>query len=89
MVVFGKHRTIKIDALLNVYYRKSPNISRTLVGDKLVDHSDVIGADPTKYSLSTQRLASVVNLRFLLKGFSLVNLVYIYAPEQIAVGIEI
>ena len=27
-------------------YRKTSNISRTLVGNKIVDHSDVVGASP-------------------------------------------
>ena len=46
------------------YIRKSSNISRTLVGNKIVDHSDVAGASPiaaapTTYSLSTQHMASM------------------------------
>ena len=36
--------------LLNLYvlneYRKVSNIRRTLVGNKIVDHSDVVGALP-------------------------------------------
>ena len=28
------------------WYRKTSNISRTLVGNKIVDHSDVVGASP-------------------------------------------
>ena len=28
------------------YYRQTSNISRTLVGNKIVDHSDVVGASP-------------------------------------------
>ena len=28
------------------YYRKTTNINRTLVGNKIVDHSDVVGASP-------------------------------------------
>ena len=44
-------------------YRKTSNISRTLVGNKIVDNSDVVGASPvgaapTTSSFSTQRLAS-------------------------------
>ena len=27
-------------------YRKISNISRTLIGNKIVDHSDVVGASP-------------------------------------------
>ena len=39
-------------------YRKTSNIRRTLVGNKIVDHSDVVGASlvgaaPTTSSLST------------------------------------
>ena len=40
------------------YYRKVSNIRRTLVGNKIVDHSDVVeaspaGAAPTTSSFST------------------------------------
>ena len=30
----------------NLKYRKTSNIRRTLVGNKIVDHSDVVGASP-------------------------------------------
>ena len=45
-------------------YRQVSNISRTLVGDKIVDHSDVVGASPvgaapTTSSFSTLHLASL------------------------------
>ena len=41
-----------------IHYRKTPNTSRTLVGNKIVDNSDVVGASPvgaapTKFSFST------------------------------------
>ena len=44
-------------------YRKTSNISRTLVGNKIVDHSDVVGASlvgaaPNTSSISTKHLAS-------------------------------
>ena len=44
------------------YYRKSSNIRRALVGNKIVDHPDVVGASPvgaapTKSSFSTQHMA--------------------------------
>ena len=44
-------------------YRKVSNIRRTLVGNKIVDHSDVVGASPvgaapTTSSFSTEHLAS-------------------------------
>ena len=31
---------------LQVYYRQASNIRRNLVGNKIVDHSDVVGASP-------------------------------------------
>ena len=45
-------------------YPQTSNISRTLVGNKIVDHSDVVGASPvgaapTTSSFSTEHLASV------------------------------
>ena len=45
-------------------YRQVSNISRTLVGNKIIDHSDVVGASPvgaapTTSSFSTEHLASI------------------------------
>ena len=45
-------------------YRETTNISHTLVGNKIVDHSDVVGASPvgaapTTSSFSTQHMASM------------------------------
>ena len=45
-------------------YRKTSNISRTFVGNKIVDNSDVVGASPvgaapTTSSFSTWHLASM------------------------------
>ena len=37
----------------NQHYRKTSNISRTLVGNKIVDNSDVVGASPVTSSFST------------------------------------
>ena len=34
-------------------YRQTPNISRTLVGNKMVDHSDVFGATPISAAPTT------------------------------------
>ena len=47
-----------------IAYRQVSNISRTLVGNEIVDHSDVVGASPVgaapiTSSFSTQRLASI------------------------------
>ena len=46
----------------NDKYRQTSNISRTLIGNKIVDHSDVVeappvGAAPTTSSFSTKHLA--------------------------------
>ena len=43
---------------MNLEYRQTSNISHTLAGNKIVDHSDVVGASPvgaapTTFSLST------------------------------------
>ena len=45
-------------------YRQTSNIGRTLVGNKIIDHSDVVGASPvgaapTTSSFSTEHLASM------------------------------
>ena len=50
--------------LYGMPYRQTSNISRTLVGNTIVDHSDVVGATPvgaapTTSSLSTSHLASM------------------------------
>ena len=50
--------------VFTLYYRKTSNISRTLVGNKIVDNSDVVGASPvgaapTTSSFSTSHLASM------------------------------
>ena len=37
---------LKLVILLFTTYRKTSNISRTLVGNKIVDNSDVVGASP-------------------------------------------
>ena len=39
-------------------YRKVSNISRTLVGNKIVDHSDVVGASPVGAAPSTSSLST-------------------------------
>ena len=49
-------------------YRQNCNINRTLVGKKIVEHSDVagaslVGAAPTKSSFWTKYLASLDRLK--------------------------
>ena len=65
MVVIGHHQNSIIHTIYLIFmiYRKISNISRTLVGNKTVDHSDVVwaspvGAAPTTSSFSTWHLAS-------------------------------
>ena len=48
--------------IITINYRQTSNIKRTLVGNEIVNHSDVIGASPlgaapTTYSFSTQHMA--------------------------------
>ena len=66
-VFFGIHvGAILQEVLMNlilIIYRKTSNISHTLVGNEIVDHSDAVGASPvgaapTASSLSTWHLAS-------------------------------
>ena len=50
--------------ILSILYRQVSNISRTLVGNLIVDHSNVVGASPvgvatTTTSFSTEHLASM------------------------------
>ena len=45
-------------ARLFFYYRQTPNISRTLVGYKLVDHSDAVGASPVGASPTTSSFST-------------------------------
>ena len=40
------------------YYRKTANISRTLVGSKIVDNSDVVGAAPVGAAPTTSSLST-------------------------------
>ena len=42
-----------INTTIKNTYRKTSDISRTLVDNKIVDHSAPVGAAPTTYSLST------------------------------------
>ena len=40
------------------YYRQTCNISRTLVGTKIVDHSDVVGASPVGAAPATSSFST-------------------------------
>ena len=39
-------------------YRKTSNISRTLVNNKIVDHSDVVGASPVGAAPTTSSFST-------------------------------
>ena len=46
---------------MEIYYRQTSNVRLTTVGNKIVDHSDVVGTSaggsaPTTYSFSTKHL---------------------------------
>ena len=56
--------TINIRCSLYIFYRNTYDISHNLVGNKIVDNSDVVGASPvgaalTISSFSTEHLASM------------------------------
>ena len=44
--------------IYNVYYRKTSNISRTLVGSKIVDNSDAVGASPVGAAPTTSSFST-------------------------------
>ena len=43
---------------VNLYYRQVSNIRRTLVGNKIVDHSDVVGASPVGAAPTTSSFST-------------------------------
>ena len=45
-------------ALLLLYYRNTSNISRTLVRNKIVDNSDVVGASPVSAAPTTSSFST-------------------------------
>ena len=49
---------ILYNELENYTYRKTSNISRTLVGNKIVDHSDVVGASPVGAAPTTSSFST-------------------------------
>ena len=42
----------------NITYRKTSNIRHTLVGNKIVDHSDVVGASPVGAAPTTSSFST-------------------------------
>ena len=54
-------------SLSGTNYRKVSNIRRTLVGNKIVDHSDVVGASPAGAAPTTSSFSTLITSGF--KGF--------------------
>ena len=50
--------TLFIQNLRNALYRKTSNISGTLEGNKIVDHSDVVGASPVGAAPTTSSFST-------------------------------
>ena len=44
-------------------YRQTSNISRTLLGNEIVDHSDVVGASPVGAALTTSSFPGAPYIR--------------------------
>ena len=80
MVMDGSIRSIPYGFNEKGTYRKSSNISRTLVGNKIVDNSDVVGASPvgaapTTSSFSTKHMASMDWAKATTRGYKKRDLV--------------
>ena len=52
------HEWAFIPVLRIWYYRKTSNTRRTLVGNKIVDHSDVVGASPVGAAPTTSSFST-------------------------------
>ena len=46
------------ERMLKKQYRKTSNISRTLIGNKVVDNSDVVGASPVGAAPTTSSFST-------------------------------
>ena len=47
LYITGSTNSVDVEHFIGqLYYRQVSNISSTLVGNKIVDHSDVVGASP-------------------------------------------
>ena len=54
----GAHNSLCVRHFTSRYYRKTSNISRTLVGNKIVDNSDVVGASPVGAAPTTSSFST-------------------------------
>ena len=50
--------SIRLVQNTNEKYRKTSNISRTLVSNRIVDHSDVVGASPVGAAPTTSSFST-------------------------------
>ena len=57
LLAFGNYITPGA-SFTNRNYRQVSNIRRTIVGDKIVDHSDVVGASPVGAAPTTSSLST-------------------------------
>ena len=57
--MIGSYINAYLDGVMhqNNIYREVSNISHTLVGNKIVDHSDVVGASPVGAAPTTSSLS--------------------------------
>ena len=55
---FTSKRTHHFSAHIILVYRQVSNIRRTLVGNKIVDHSDVVGASPVGAAPTTSSFST-------------------------------
>ena len=51
-------RPQSVDSTRGSEYRQTSNISRTLVGNEIVDHSDVVGASPVGAAPTTSSFST-------------------------------
>ena len=58
MAPYGITRPQRVNSVNKYTYRKTSNIRRTLVGNKIVDHSDVVGASPVGAAPTTSSLST-------------------------------
>ena len=56
--------------LSNVDYHQPSNISHTLVANKIVDHSDVVGAAPASWSIPCLCCSNYIFILHFTPGFS-------------------
>ena len=58
MHIHIRNNAMKLRCNINIIYRKVSNISRTLVANEIVDHSDVVGASPVGAAPTTSSFST-------------------------------